>query len=163
MTAAELDFHGVAAVRRLPHPRPIDATLIALSRATDHSVAWLIIAAVGVTIDRRRRTRWLAAAARIAAVEVSVRAIKRGPRRRRPAIAGHPPLARMTSPLSFPSSHTAAAVAAMSAFDGLLPRALLRSVAATTAFSRLYLGLHFPSDVAAGALLGRACARVTRA
>ena len=163
MTAAELGLHGVAAVRRLPHPRAIDAALIVLSRATDHSAAWLAIAAVGTAIDRDRRTRWLAAAVRIAAVEGGVRAVKRGLRRRRPAIAGYPPLAPATSPLSFPSAHTAAAFTALSAFEDLLPRGLLRGVAAATAFSRLYLGLHFPSDVLAGALVGRACARLTRA
>jgi membrane-associated phospholipid phosphatase len=46
----------------------------------------------------------------------------------------------------------------MSSFDGLLPTALLRIIAAATVFSRLYLGVHFPSDVVAGALLGRALA-----
>jgi len=57
--------------------------------------------------------------------------------------------------MSFPSSHTAAAVAAVAAFDGLVPSGVLRGLAAVTAFSRLYLGVHFPSDVVAGAGLGR--------
>jgi membrane-associated phospholipid phosphatase len=48
----------------------------------------------------------------------------------------------------------------VSAFDGLLPRTTLRALLALTPFSRLYLGLHYPSDVLAGAVLGAACARV---
>lgn len=161
MSAADLDLRGVATIRRLPHARAIDAALIALSRATDHSLAWFAAAAVGAAVDHRRRTCWLMAVARMVAVEAAVRVIKRGPRRRRPSIAGYPPLAPATSPLSFPSSHTAAAVAALSVFEGLLPIGLLRGVAGITAFSRLYLGLHFPSDVLAGALVGHACARLT--
>jgi membrane-associated phospholipid phosphatase len=129
---------------------------IALSRATDHSAGWFAAGLAGAGLDQGRRGRWLAATARIAGVELAVRAVKRGPVRQRPQLAGLPPLAPVTSPNSFPSSHTAAATAAVRAFDGLLPRPALRSLLALTAFSRLYLGVHYPSDVLAGALLGAA-------
>jgi undecaprenyl-diphosphatase len=62
--------------------------------------------------------------------------------------------------MSFPSSHTAAAVSAVYAFgDELIPKGLLWPLALITGFSRLYLGVHFPSDVAAGAALGRVLAQ----
>lgn len=57
---------------------------------------------------------------------------------------------------SFPSGHTGAAFAAASALyfgrDCLWPLALVLAV--LMGFSRLYLYVHFPSDVLAGALLG---------
>ena len=56
--------------------------------------------------------------------------------------------------LSFPSSHSTSSFAAAQAFGRLLPRGPLLGAAAAMAFSRLYLGVHYPSDVAAGAALG---------
>lgn len=124
-----------------------------LSRMTDQSDAWLAIGLVGGALDARRRDRWMYAAGRIALVELSVHAIKRVLPRPRPRLQ-LPPLARTPSPMSFPSSHTAAAVAAIDAFEGLIPGSFLQLIAVVSAFSRLYLGVHFPSDVAAGAGIG---------
>lgn len=151
---AEIDRLGVRWVRELRHPPALNRSMAALSRATDHSDAWLAIGLLGAILDAQRRRRWLDAASRIALVELSSRAIKRLIPRSRPALEGLPPLAPTPSARSFPSSHTAAAVAAVDAFAGLVPDPVLRSVAVVTAFSRLYLGVHFPSDVVAGAGLG---------
>ncbi|MGZ6695747.1 MAG: phosphatase PAP2 family protein [Solirubrobacteraceae bacterium] len=48
------------------------------------------------------------------------------------------------------------------AFDGLLPPRLLRGVAIGYALSRPYLGVHYPFDVLAGALLGAAIGEAGR-
>jgi membrane-associated phospholipid phosphatase len=139
----------------MPHPVNANRVLATLSRVTDHSDGWLLLGLAGAVWHRGSRERWLSATGRIATVELASQGIKRAMPRDRPRLEGLPPLATTPSPRSFPSSHTAAAVAAVCAFDGLLPGWGLRAAAATTAFSRLYLGVHYPSDVLAGAVLGR--------
>ncbi len=85
-------------------------------------------------------------------------ALKRSLTRPRPniAIAGFEALAANPDRFSFPSGHTAAAVGVAVAFagepHGLGASALLLS--AGIGLSRIYLGAHYPLDVAAGAVLG---------
>ena len=74
--------------------------------------------------------------------------------RKRPVIEDLPHLMATPTGLSFPSSHSTSSFAAAQAYGRLLPRGPLLGAAAAMAFSRLYLGVHYPSDVAAGAALG---------
>jgi undecaprenyl-diphosphatase len=83
--------------------------------------------------------------------------------RRRPAV---PPLDDAPPTSSFPSGHTAAALCLYGAVAAVVlwhrRHPLLRALAVAVAIlvpllvgaSRLYRGMHFPSDVAAGLLLG---------
>jgi membrane-associated phospholipid phosphatase len=63
---------------------------------------------------------------------------------------------------SFPSGHARETAAELTALVAFWPAALVPAVAymALLAFSRLYLGVHFPSDVLLGAVLGLAIARI---
>lgn len=61
---------------------------------------------------------------------------------------------------SFPSGHTSAALAAATACWGMLPqkgRGVILALAVLMGLSRLYVGVHYPSDVLAGALVGVFC------
>lgn len=75
----------------------------------------------------------------------------------RPRPAGtEPPIAMPDSP-SFPSGHASTAFAAAAALAVFAPRwlgAVFLAVAALVGVSRIELGVHYASDVAAGAVLG---------
>jgi len=64
---------------------------------------------------------------------------------------------------SFPSGHTAAAVAFASGAGNVLPLAgvPLHGLALLVSYSRVHTGVHYPSDVLAGALLGAVIADIT--
>jgi membrane-associated phospholipid phosphatase len=81
-------------------------------------------------------------------------AVKVAVRRRRPELPGLPPLTPTVSRLSFPSAHATTSFAAAWAFSGLAPPTALYAAAFAFAVSRPYLGVHYPSDVVAGAVLG---------
>jgi len=70
------------------------------------------------------------------------------------------PLVTIPHSHSFPSGHTATAVAGAVVLSSLVPRAAPAFVllAAAIAFSRLYVGAHYPLDIAGGAVLGAATA-----
>ncbi len=65
-------------------------------------------------------------------------------------------------PNSFPSGHTCAAFSAAGIWFMALPKRWMGItglvLAALMGFSRLYVGVHFPSDVLAGAIIGLICA-----
>ena len=57
---------------------------------------------------------------------------------------------------SFPSGHAASSAAGAYAISRIIPKAniSLWALAALISVSRVYLGIHFPSDIAAGLLVG---------
>ena len=89
---------------------------------------------------------------------VSYRVIKSTADRARPELAGVPVVLRTThhSGSSFPSNHAANAFAAATILSAAIPGSglLVYFIAFLVAYSRVYVGVHFPLDVFAGALLG---------
>jgi undecaprenyl-diphosphatase len=81
--------------------------------------------------------------------------IKLAVKRPRPVLEGLPPLGGAPSSLSFPSAHALSSFAvatAMVRVDPAMVGALV--VALAISLCRPYLGMHYPSDVLAGAFLG---------
>jgi len=86
--------------------------------------------------------------------------------RRRPSsgIGGFAALAENPDVFSFPSGHTAVAFAVAAAFAGQagLLGGLALALAVGIGVSRVYLGAHYPLDVAAGVLVGTVAGTAAR-
>lgn len=109
-----------------------------------------------------RRTRWIGitslAAIVIGALITNV-TLKNLVARTRPyeVVEGLALLIEKQSDYSFPSGHTCASFAAAGVYWRMLPKKCsipLLVLAAMIAFSRLYVGVHYPTDVLAGLLIG---------
>ncbi|MFF5635186.1 phosphatase PAP2 family protein [Streptomyces sp. NPDC012825] len=156
-----------AAVAATPTPT-LDTALRRLSRTADHSKISLSVAAVLALFPGRPRRAALAGVGAVAVASAAANLLgKRLVRRPRPdreaarVVAGrHVP---MPDSASFPSGHTASAVAFATAVGVVLPAAAvpLGLLASTVGYSRVHTGVHYPGDVAAGAVLGVASAAVS--
>ncbi|MDO4616241.1 MAG: phosphatase PAP2 family protein [Lachnospiraceae bacterium] len=75
-------------------------------------------------------------------------------------------LAKKPKDYSFPSGHTSLSFACAAALLFTIPKqqhwiaVLLTILAALIGFSRLYLGVHYPTDVLAGLILGCVCGKL---
>jgi membrane-associated phospholipid phosphatase len=132
----------------------------AYSRLGEHAACWFALAAAGAAFDPPRRAAWVRAAGVVGAAYALNYAVKLAVRRPRPELPDLPPLSPVVSRLSFPSAHATTSFAAARAFRGLVPAGALYAAALLFAVSRPYLGVHHPSDVVAGAVLGTAIGEV---
>lgn len=143
-------------LRTRGHQPPVEAVMKTFGAIGEYGAVWAAVGAAGALADRERRGRWaIGALVGPAAINVNY-AVKLAVGRKRPLIEGHPPLARAPSKLSFPSAHATSSVAAATALARVEPRARLPllALAGGICISRPYLGMHYPSDVLAGAALG---------
>ncbi|MFI9250269.1 bifunctional phosphatase PAP2/diacylglycerol kinase family protein [Streptomyces sp. NPDC053069] len=140
-----------------------------LSRSANHGVLWFATAAA-MAASRTPRAR-RAAARGLASLSVASLAIntigKRSVRRARPVLDPVPlvrQLKRQPITTSFPSGHSASAAAFATgvALESPAWGAAVAPVAFSVAASRVYTGVHFPSDVLAGAALGAGAAFLVR-
>ncbi len=162
MPLRELDHTVLMLARTRAHDPVAERAIAAYSRLGEHAACWLVLGGLGALLerDRIRRAGWLRGIGIVAGAYAINYAVKISVRRRRPQLEGLPSLTPTVSRLSFPSAHATTSFAAARAYGGLAPAAALYSAAAAFALSRPYLGVHYPSDVVAGAVLGTAIAEL---
>jgi membrane-associated phospholipid phosphatase len=144
-------YRGVRGIARTPDTV---RWVRSYSRLGEHGAVWLAAGAAGMALDAPRRRRWARATGCVGCAYLVSTSIKLAVGRKRPAVEDLPHLMATPTGLSFPSSHATSSFAAARAFGRLLPAPLLYLAAIAMGASRLYLGVHYPSDVAAGAALG---------
>jgi undecaprenyl-diphosphatase len=163
-----VDAHLFLAVNHLPHHRLTDRP-VSLVSTLGKGAGWAVLGMWLALSDGERGRR--AAVASVGAMLLTVGLVqgpvkallpRRRPFHRRLAIV----VGRRPVDSSFPSGHTAGSFAAATALGAFYPRQrpAALGLACGVGFSRLYLGHHFPSDVAVGGalgwLLGTVCSRL---
>ncbi len=157
---AALDLAGLRLARTIGHTPSAERAVRGFSQLGQHGACWLALGTVGGALDTARRPRWRRATRSVAAAYAVNQALKLVVRRPRPQLPDLPPLIATPTQLSFPSAHAATSAAAVHAFWHLLPWVPLRGPAMAMTLSRLYLGVHYPSDIVAGVLLGAIVGRI---
>ena len=130
--------------------------------AGEYGRVWIAGALAGALVDRPRRARWLWAALGVPLTLGMNFCLKVAVRRERPRLEGIETTGPQPASLSFPSAHAATSFAGATLIGALAPplRPALYGAAAVMAFTRPYLGVHYPSDVVVGAAVGTAIGRV---
>ncbi len=143
------------------HSSRADRAVARFSRAGEHGAVWLTVGAAGWALDYSRRARWARATGVVAGTFALNTAIKRIVHRPRPELPGLAALTSTPTRLSFPSAHSSTSFAGARVYTRLgLPAVPLYALAALLAASRLYLGVHYPSDILGGVVLGTTTAAV---
>jgi undecaprenyl-diphosphatase len=144
----------------IPWDHPVlDWTMIAISASGNGGGLWLGLGMLGLVEPRWRAAAWRVLLAVGLTLLIVDGAIKPVVARARPvaletAAARNLPV--IPPSYSFPSGHTAASVAAAVALSRMWPagRVVWWTLAALMAYSRVYLGHHYPLDVMGGAVVG---------
>lgn len=145
----------------------LDPIMVWLTKAGTKGVLWFGLAA-GMLVDGSERGRWVAIlsiAALLLAEGVINFILKPAIRRRRPY--EHPGLSALLvsapGPHSWPSAHAGSSVAAAAVLAAAYPiwGIVFLVIALLISYSRVYVGVHYPFDIAAGVGVGIVAAGVT--
>ena len=152
---ARLDSRLLYAMRTRFHGHAAETVGKWLGRIGSYGSVWLVIGIVLAFADPDNGEDWVVAGL-LGPIAIGLNFIvKVIVRRPRPVLEGLPPLGGAPSSLSFPSAHATSSFACATAMTRIAPEAaVLFVLAAAIAACRPYLGMHYPSDVLAGALLG---------
>ncbi len=143
----------------------LDDAFVALTRIGTQGAIWLLIAIIAALYWRRPAIFLYVALADLLA-GVSSDLLRHAIGRERPPLRfpePHP-LVHVPGNPSFPSGHAATSFACAATLAWLTPLSpvALYVLAALIAFSRVYVGVHYPLDVIGGAALGLGVATALR-
>jgi len=163
-TIQRMDWQILSAIQEMQSPLA-DGLLSAITRLGDAGAIWILLAVVLLLIPKTRRCGIAMTLALLLVLLLGNCLLKPWIARLRPFML-NPDITLLIPPPtdgSFPSGHTYTGIAAATVLwhhDKRLgiPAMIL---AVLIAFSRLYLQVHFPSDILGGILLGLLCAEMS--
>ncbi len=146
-------------------PGWLDDAFVALSHLGRVGLLWVLLAALAALTWRRPAIlAWVIAADLLA--DGASHGLRRLVGRDRPPVHDPEPtpLVNVPGDAAFPSGHAATSFACAAVLAWLTPLAAvpLFVLAVLVAFSRVYVGVHFPLDAVGGAALGLAVATALR-
>lgn len=161
-TILQLDGRLLVAIQSL-HQDWLDPAVSLFTKLGDAGALWIVLSLVMLLWKPTRKAGALALTAMALGLLVTNITIKPLVERARPwTVWPIEPLVTEKDPHSFPSGHTCAAFAAGMIWLRTLPwkwgRIAAAALAVCMGLSRLYVGVHYPTDVLAGALIGSLCA-----
>lgn len=159
-----LDSRLFLTIFNLNGKKALDRVMCGLSRLGD-GYFYAVVGLLLLFIDVKLALKAIPAGLIAFALELAVyKILKTQTRRFRPfeKIPGIRALLPPPDKFSFPSGHTGAAFLMATLFGSLISALLipLTIIASLIGFSRIYNGLHFPSDVVMGMMLGVTCAKI---
>ena len=160
----QMDGQLLVAIQGL-HMSWLDPIVSVYTKLGDAGILWITLSLLMLVWKPTRRAGTLALCAMILGLLVTNITIKPLVERARPWLDWPiVPLVTEKDPNSFPSGHTCAAFAAGMSWVRTLPWRWGRITAVVLAvcmgLSRLYVGVHYPTDVMVGAVIGALCAWV---
>lgn len=157
---AALDRKLLRFLRTRGHWPELERAAVLYARAGEHGMLWHALAVGGIGLHSAHRSTYLRAVRVTLLTLLANTVVKALVRRARPVLEELPALSPTLYGRSYPSAHASTSFAAAGALAPALPRAPLYAAATLMALTRPYLGLHYPSDVVAGACFGRAVERL---
>jgi undecaprenyl-diphosphatase len=130
----------------------LDPVFVDLTRVGTSGLVWLALA-LALALRWRRPSIFVLTAIADGAADLFASLIKDAVARPRPRLDA---LVALPHTHSFPSGHAATSFACATVLAVLVPRVRIPAfvLAAAIGYSRLYVGVHYPLDVLAGAVLG---------
>jgi undecaprenyl-diphosphatase len=146
------------------HGPIMDKAMVIITSLGNAGVVWIVIALLLMINKKYRYIGFLALGALILSTILGEGILKHIVRRIRPSADIPAVNLLIAKPLSysFPSGHTTSSFAAAGVLSKYFRNYALElfALASLIAFSRLYLYVHYPSDVLAGIILGIICSKV---
>ena len=163
-----LDARVYLAINDGPHPGALDSLAWGLAIVATGGWIWVIGTLVAYLV--RIPSSWLALTRLLPSVVIATwiveYPIKAFFRRRRPfaRIVEALVIGKKPGSWSFPSGHTASSFASAWILASVWPKRapVFFTLAGMVGFSRIYLGAHYPGDVASGAIAGTVLSEVVR-
>jgi len=160
-----LDNYILLCIKNNMHGHIMDRAMVIITYLGNGGFIWILIAALLMSNKKYRNIGFMALGALMLSTILCEGILKHVVQRIRPSAYIPAVNLLISKPLSysFPSGHAASSFAAAGVLVKYFKSYALEffSLAFLIAFSRLYLYVHYPTDVLAGIILGLICSKIT--